>query len=160
MHLLQLIAWRTALLKCCKQSGDRMHCSLGSSFTISLMPRSLVFCHTCHQAQGRHILTQMQHWKTVIVTSSEHSAKKSRNISLNQSCRACKHAPYWCKIQRRAQPSLDQTPEEVTVTSTVSPVRCSACSSGDPQDREHWLGFFAKGNVCYNIYSNRDENPV
>lgn len=68
--------------------------------------------------------------------------------------------PYWCKIQCMAQSSLDQTPEEVTVLSTVSPVCCSACSSGDPWDREHWLGFFAKGSICYNIYSNRDENPV
>lgn len=141
-------------------SGDCMHCSLGSSFTINLVPHPLVFGHTCHQARGHRVLTQMQCWKTVTVTPSEHSVKKSRNISLNQSYRGSKHVPYWCKIQCTAQASLDQTPEGVTVMSTVPPVRCSACSSGDPRDREHWLGFFAKGSICYNIYSNRDENPV
>lgn len=141
-------------------SGDCMRCSLGSSFTINLIPHSLVFCHTCYQAQGHPALTQMQHWKTVTVTSFEHSVKKSRNIWLKLSCRACKLVPCWCKIQRTAQPSLDQTPEGVTVMSTVSPLLCSAGSSGDPRDREHWLGFSAKGSICYNIYSNRDENPV
>lgn len=57
-----------------------MHCSPGSSFTINLIPHSLVFHHTCHQAQGHRALTQMQHWKTVTVTSIERSVKKSRNV--------------------------------------------------------------------------------
>lgn len=141
-----------------------MRCLLGSSSTITLIPHSLVFSCACHQARGCRVLTQMQRWRAVSVTSAElfpvHSVKKSSNISLNQSCRACKRAPCWCKIQCMVQLSSDQTPEGVTVVSTVSAVHCFVSTSGDPRGREHWLDSFAKGSVCYNSYSNGEKNPV
>lgn len=125
-----------------------MHCSLGSSSTITLILHSLVFSRTCHQAWGRRVLTPVQHWRAVSVTSAElfpvRSVKKSSRISLNQSRRACTGTPCWCKIQCMVQLSSDPTPEGVTVISTASAVRCSLSAHGDAQGREHWLDFFAK----------------
>ena len=136
-----------------------MHCSLGSS-TITLS-HSLVFSRTCHQARGHRVLTRMQRWRAVSVTAAElfpvHSVKKSSKSSLSQSCRACKHAPCWSKIQYMVQLSSDQTPGGVTVISTASAVHCSVNTSGEPRGRAHWLDFFAKGSVCYNIYSNGEK---
>lgn len=94
------------------------------------------------------------------VLFSGHSVKKSSKISLNQSCRSCKCAPCWCKIQCTVQLSMDRTPEGVTVISTVSAVCCSESSYGDQQGRQHWLDFFVNSSVCYNIYSNRERNSI
>lgn len=141
-----------------------MHRSRGSSSTTTLIPQSLVFSCICHQAWGRCVLTQMRHWRAASVTSAKlflvHTVKKSSKISLNQSCRACKRAPCWCKIQCTVQLSSGQTPGGVTVISPASAARCSVSTSGNPWGREHWLDFFAKGTVCYNIYSNREKPSV
>lgn len=48
-----------------------MHCSLGSPPTVILIPHSLVFSRTCHQAWGRRVSTQTQCWRAVSVTSAE-----------------------------------------------------------------------------------------
>lgn len=77
--------------------------------------------------------------------------RKSSKTSLDGSCRACKCASRWCKIQCGAQLSEHQNPGGVPETSTVSAgLRALLCKR-----REHWLDFFAKCSVWYNIYSNR-----
>lgn len=77
--------------------------------------------------------------------------RKSSKTSLDGSCRACKRASRWCKIRCGAQLSKHRNPGGVPETSTVSAgLWVLLCKL-----REHWLEFFAKCSVWYNIYSNR-----
>lgn len=102
---------------------------------LSVMPHSLVFSCTCHQALGRHVLIQVQQWRPVLWLQLSYSlcALLRKVVRLNQSCRACKHGPCFSKIQCMVQLSSDQTPG-VTGIITTSAVRCFVSAYGDPKD--------------------------
>lgn len=136
-YLLQPIARRTASLGCLLQTGRRPRASLTRQFFYHhpYPPVPSVLLHL-PPGLGTLCLNPDATLRAVSVTSAElflvHTVKKSRKISLNQSCRACKRAPCWRKIQCKVQLSSGQTPGGVTVISPASAAHCSVSASGNP----------------------------